>query len=395
MQTATRPPGQPEPWQRVVSWLSRVFQLNPGGLNWPRAVLFLDIALVPLVVFWAIGYEQYLLSALFGLLFCWLIDPGGSYGSRVSRIAGFGLIGAGVTALGFGIGGDAWGWLVLAVSLVTFVAGLAVTFGVHRFVAGMVLNIWFVVALAVEFSLHTHARVTSYTWAQVLAWAGGSALWIAVTFVAWLLGGREDRPQPIAELPGDTAVRRLTRPVIMFAVIRALAMGGAAALAFGLNLSYGYWIAIATMIAMKPDLGQSTLIAAQRLAGAMIGAAVAALLLLIPANLSGLHLFTVEHGFEIVALVFLMHGVATRFWNYACYTAAIAAGVLILVDLPQPSSFDAVGWRVLWTLTGVGIGLIVILLGGLLGRATARPQPQPQPPAPQPARQPAGTSQIR
>ena len=47
-----------------MGWLSTVFELSPEGLNWPRAVLFLDIALVPLVVFWAIGYEQYLLSAL-------------------------------------------------------------------------------------------------------------------------------------------------------------------------------------------------------------------------------------------------------------------------------------------------------------------------------------------
>jgi hypothetical protein len=125
-----------------------VFKLNPAGLNWPRAVLFLDVALVPLVIFWAIGYEQYLLSALFGLLFSWLIDPGGSFAKRAARIAGFGLIGAGLTALGFGIGGDAWGWLVLAASAVTLVAGLMIVLGVHRFVAAMVLNLWFIVALA-------------------------------------------------------------------------------------------------------------------------------------------------------------------------------------------------------------------------------------------------------
>jgi hypothetical protein len=51
-----------------VSWLSKVFELNPARLNWPRGVLFLDVMLVPLVVFWAIGHEEYLLSALFGAL---------------------------------------------------------------------------------------------------------------------------------------------------------------------------------------------------------------------------------------------------------------------------------------------------------------------------------------
>ena len=177
-----------------MSWLSNVFALNPAGLNWPRGVLFLDIALVPLVVFWAIGHQEYLLSALFGLLFAWLADPGGTYGQRASRIAVFALIGAGVTALGFGIGGDAWGWLVLAASAVTLAAGLTATFGAHRFVAALLLNVWFIVALGIAFSFHHHARITSYTWAKVSAWAGGAALWIAVTFVEWLIRGRHDQP---------------------------------------------------------------------------------------------------------------------------------------------------------------------------------------------------------
>ncbi len=376
MASAAAREGRPVHEGKAASWLSKVFELNPAGLSWPRGVLFLDVALVPLVVFWAIGYEQYLLSALFGLLFSWLIDPGGSYAQRASRIAGFGLIGAGLTALGFGIGGDGWGWLVLAIFAVTLLAGLMIMFGVHRFVAAMLLNLWFIIALSVAFSLHPHPHITSYTWAQVAAWAGGSALWIGVTFFEWLIRGRADRPQPMAELPAGTSRRSLTRPVVLFALIRALAVAGAAALAFGLNLSHGYWIPVATMIAMKPDLGSSTLIAAQRLAGAAIGAAAAALLLMIPASETGLRLLVIVHGFEIVAIVLLMHGVATRFWNYAIYCAAIAAGVLILVDLPQPSNFDAVGYRVAWTAAGVGIGVLVMLLAGLLAKRTAKGPPQ-------------------
>jgi len=360
-----------------MSWLSKVFELNPAGLNWPRAVLFLDVALVPLVVFWAIGYQQYLLSALFGLLFAWLADPGGGYGRRASRIAVFALAGAGLTALGFGIGGDAWGWLVLAAFAVTLAAGLAAAFGVRRFVTALLLNLWFIVTLGVAFSFHHHVRITSYTWAQVLAWAGGAALWIAVTFAVWLAGGRRDRPQPVAELPGDTSRRKLTTPLVLFAVIRALVMAGTVALAFGLDLSHGYWLPIAAMVAMKPSLEQATLVAAQRLAGALAGAAAAALLLLIPASEHGLRLFAITLGLEVVALVLFMHGAAVRFWNYAIYTAAIAAGVLILVDLPQPSSYGAEGYRVLWTLCGVAIGVLVMLLAGLLARRTAKAPPQP------------------
>lgn len=377
MASATGREGRPVHRGKVASWLSKVFELNPAALNWPRAVMVLDVALVPLVLFWAIGHEVYLLSALFGLLFAALADPGGGYGHRASHIGAFALIGAGLTALGFGIGADAWGWLVLAAFAVTLLAGLAVAFGVHRFVAAYLLNIWFIITLGLAFSLHQHARITSYTWAQVLAWAGGAALWITVTFAAWLIRGRQDRPQPVAELPGDTSRRKLTAPLIMFALLRAIAIAGAVALAFGLNLSHGYWLPIATIVAMKASLDQTTIAAAQRLAGALIGAAAAALLLLIPASEHGLRLFAVDRGLEVIALVVLVHGAAIRFWNYALYCGAIAAGVLILLDILQPSTYAAEGDRVLWTLCGVGIGVLVMFLAGLLAKRTAKAPPQP------------------
>jgi GMC oxidoreductase len=160
---ASRREGQPVHAAKSTSWLGKVFALNPAGLNWPHAVLFLDIALVPLVIFWAVGHEEYLLSALFGVLFTILADPGGGYGHRASHTAVFGQTGAGVTALGFGIGGDAWGWLVLAAGAVTLAAGLAIAFGVHRFVAAYLLNIWFIIALAVASGFHHAAQNVSYT----------------------------------------------------------------------------------------------------------------------------------------------------------------------------------------------------------------------------------------
>jgi uncharacterized membrane protein YccC len=382
MASASGQAGQPvHGWGKARDWLTEVFELNPAGVNWRRAVAFLDVALVPLVVFWAIGYEQYLLSALFGVLFAGLADPGGGFGSRLSRIAVFSLIGAGLTALGFGIGGDAWGWLVLAAFAVTLMAGLAVVFGVHRFVAALLLNIWFIVALGAAFGFHQfnvghpHTNITSYTWAQVLAWAGGSALWIAVTFIAWLVRGRRDVSRPVAEIPGDTARRPLTGPVVTFAVIRAVVIAGTAALAFGLNLSHGFWMPVAAIVAMKPSLQQTTLVAVQRLAEALAGAGAAVLLLLIPASEHGLRLFAITLGLEVVAIVLFTHGAAIRFASYALYCGAIAAGVLILLDLPQPSNYGTEGYRILWTLCGAGTAVVVLLLAGLLAKRRGKTPP--------------------
>jgi len=128
---------------------------------------------------------------------------------------------------------------------------------------------------------------------------------------------------------------------------------------------------------MKPSLEQTTLVAVQRVAGALIGAAAAVLLLLIPASEHGLKLLAVTIGLYFVGLVFLMHGVAIRFWNYALYCGAIAAGVLVLMDLPRQSNYGAEGDRVLWTLCGVGIAFVVMLLAGLLAKRQAKAPPQP------------------
>jgi hypothetical protein len=266
---------------------------------------------------------------------------------------------------------------------------------VHMVVTASLLNVWFIVALALANGFHHHARITSYTWAQTLAWTGGCALWIAVTFIEWLIRGRQDRPQPIAELPADTSRRELTQPLIMFAVLRALVIAGTIAIAYGANPPHGIWLVVGAVIAMQPSLGQSVLISAQRVAGAAIGAVAAMLVLLIPANETGSHLFAITLGLEVVALVCLMHGLAIRFWNYALYTAAIAAGVLILIDLPQPTSYSAEGYRVLWTLCGVAIGVLVMLLAALLGKRKAKAQPQAGPSAEVPAQRNTTTDQSR
>jgi uncharacterized membrane protein YccC len=178
-------------------------------------------------------------------------------------------------------------------------------------------------------------------------------------------------------LPGDTSRRKLTGPLIMFAVLRAIVIAGTVALAYGLNLSHGDWLVIAAIVAVKPSLEQTTLVGAQRIIGALIGAVAAALLLLIPTSEHGLRLVTVTIVLQMVALVLLVHGVGIRFWNYALYCGAIAAGVLTFEDLTKPSDYAAEGYRILWTLCGVAIGVLVMFLADLLAKRTAKAPPQP------------------
>ena len=341
--------------------LRHVFALNRQGLNLRRGAV-LAVILVPLIVIGVFPEQQkYFLSAIFGVLFVSMCDPGGDYSYRLPRTGAVAAAGALLTALGFAIGPHAWGYVVLAVFVITLLAGLAVKLGSHLFVAAYLLDVWFVITLGLPASYHA-AGIQTGPWPQALAWLAGSAVWIAVSAIIWLARGRTAQPQPVAEIPGDTSPVPLTRPRILFAIIRAVAVSAAVAISFGLAVPDAYWMPVSAIVAMKPSLQQSALIAAQRLAGTIIGAALAAVFLTAVDNKTALQI--------VIVILFALAG-SIRTVNYAWYTAAVAAGVLIAIDLPHPASLTAEGRRILFTFAGVGIALIVMLLASLLQKRAA------------------------
>ena len=356
-----------------MSQIAKVFELNRKGLNLVRGVTVAAATmLLPLIILSALDLEHYWISMSFGALFVWLSDPGGNYAFRVRDMAVVGVLGALLTALGYGIGAGPWGFVVLAAFAVTALAGLAIKFGAHRMVAALLLNAWFLVEIALPGTYHL-GHIHTSGWGQGLAWLIGAALTIAYTCILWLARGRTAQPEPIAEIPGGTAPVPLTRPIILFAVIRAVAVSIAVAIAFGLHLPNADWMPIAALVAMKPSLAQSTLVAMQRLAGAIIGATVAALFLLAVDS---------KPGLEVVIVVLGALAGSIRLVNYAFYCAAVAGAALIAMDLPHPSNLADEGQRVLYTFIGVGIGVLVMLLAGLLQKRTAA-KAAPQAPVPQ------------
>ena len=349
-----------------MTQLAKVFELNRKGLNVRRALGVLVVMVVPLIVCKALDQELYYVSVAFGALFVGLNDPGGEYGYRLPRMTLNAVAGALLTALGVAIGAGAWGVVVLAAFVVTLLAGLMVKYGLHGFSSAYVLNCWFLVAIAMPVGFHlSHGHTNAL--GQALAWLIGAALTIAWTAIVWLARGRTAQAQPVADLiPGSTKPVPLTRPVILFALIRAIAVAIAVAIAFGFHLPDADWMPIACLISMKTSLAQSTLVALQRLAGAIIGAAVAALFLL-----------TVDTKIvlEVVTAILGTLAGSIRAVNYALYCAALAAAVLIAEDLPNPTNLGHEARRVLFTFAGVGIAVIVMLLAGLLQKRTAKAAP--------------------
>jgi hypothetical protein len=360
---------------------AEVFALKWQGFNLRRGAVILVVLGLLIIVGVLPQDRRYFLSAIFGALFLAVVDPGGEYAYRMARLAVFAAAGALLTALGFGIGGGAWGWVVLAVFVITLLGGLAVKYGAHRFVAAYLLNVWFIIVLGlptlIAFGLPGLFRsglIHTEPWKQALAWLVGSAVWIAYTFIMWLARGRVTEPQPVAEIPGDISPRPLTRPIVLFAVIRAVAVSIAVAIAFGLQLPNAYWMPIAAIIAMKPSLQQSTFVAVQRVVGTILGGALAALVLLAVDNRTAL---------EVIIVVLLALAGSIRTVNYAWYTAAVAGAVLIAMDVPHPSNLTDEGRRILFTFAGVGIAVIVMFLAGLLQKRTAAKAAPQAPQSPQ------------
>jgi uncharacterized membrane protein YgaE (UPF0421/DUF939 family) len=108
---------------------------------------------------------------------------------------------------------------------------------------------------------------------------------------------------------------------------------------------------------MKPSLQQGTLAVEQRLVGTILGAVVAALLLLTVHD---------KHALDVVIVV--LGGLAGSIFtvNFALFTAALTALILTALDLPDPTNFATEGKRVLFTFVGVGIAAIVMLLADRL-----------------------------
>ena len=94
-------------------------------------------------------------------------------------MAAIGAIGALVTALGFGIGGGAWGWVVLAAFVITAVSGLAISIDMLALVSAVLLNVWFLISVSAAAAIPS--RIDPQPWNQTLSWLIGSAAAIVPT----------------------------------------------------------------------------------------------------------------------------------------------------------------------------------------------------------------------
>lgn len=193
-------------------------------------------------------------------------------------------------------------------------------------------------------------------WNQTLAWLTGSAVAIALMSLS-LARGRSHHTSHVAEIPTGLPPVKLSKPIVAFSLIRAVAIAGSTAIAFGFSVHSADWMPIATLIALKPTLQQSRLIATQRLVGTTLSAAIAAVFLVALPSVRSLE--------EVIILLMAVGG-SIYAVNYALYTAAIAAAALTAMDISHPTNLDTEGRRILFTFAGIAIALLVTGLATLL-----------------------------
>jgi hypothetical protein len=319
--------------EAASSWIGSLFTFDSKQLNLFEGVINTLIVIAPLLLLGAFGHAELWLSFSFGALYTRLARVAAlreaPTTARVGWSMAFVLVGTLLTALGYILGGAFWPVVVLAVLISTFLSYLLSAYGQRGAVAGVLLNVWFLVALSVTFGLD---KPPADTWPlagpQALAWLAGGLFWLLVAAV-WRMFLK---PPPQADSPtsGPNAPAvHLSRPLVSFAGLAAVAIALATAVAWSFHIPNADWMPVSAVVAMKPRFDASARAAAQRVAGALLGAILAATLL------------TVVHDQSILILlivVLAVFGDTIHDASYAFYCLCISTAVLIAMGLPHPGN---------------------------------------------------------
>ena len=137
----------------------------------------------------------------------------------------------------------------------------------------------------------------------------------------------------------------------------ALRVGGASAvgeaLVLAVHLTKGYWVLITIAVVLRPYAAITLQRTVLRLAGTMLGAALAAAILIADDQSVGLILIVFVLTFLTFSLISLNYGLGVVF---------LTPLVIVLISTGQPGDWGVAGHRVLDTLIGAGLAL----LGGYL-----------------------------
>ena len=163
-------------------------------------------------------------------------------------------------------------------------------------------------------------------------------------------GPRPKRFDPIAEIRNNWSLRSSSfRHALRLGVATAIA----GLIASAIHLVRGYWIPMTVVIVLKPNFGGTLERAVQRIIGTVLGALVAAVLLLVLTN----------PWLLLAALAILAFATfALRNRSYTLFSLALTPMVMLMLDIAHPISVTDSFLRIAHTI----IGSFLALLSGYL-----------------------------
>jgi hypothetical protein len=299
--------------------------------------------------------DDAVLAALMATLFVTAAGGGGSMAERLPGMVQFTVIGAVLGGLAFWSTDSAWA-VAFVLGLATYIGTLAAAEGPAAAQAGLYLTMWPLFALML-------GSADTEPWTVVVAFLVGGAVAIGITAIRLRVSSAEtavdgDEPDELDTVPGSSFGERMARaatsPIGIFAVLRSVAVVAAVVVGFLWISSYPLWVAITVIVVLKPSANQSVSTAVQRTLGTAVGVALAVLVAqVLPQNDAAVAVALLVCGFLMIAF---------NNANYTLFAAFLTAMLVFSQRLVQADAFEA-GWeRLLATVVGALIAIVVMVI---------------------------------
>lgn len=266
--------------------------------------------------------------------------------------------GAILTFIAVSIGGEAVPAAIL-VALVGVVGALHGGRSRKAGVRGLMATLWIILALTLHDS---DVGALEYALAFAIGGAVGAGVAVAKARKGAAEGtGDDDVEAGTTIAPPPTLEALLRGPLGPFAVLRGIGLGIGVFLGFTFFPEHPAWLAISALIVMRPPTRQALVVGLQRSLGTGLGVIIAvALAGVIGENQPALVIL-------FLASAFLM--MAVREVNYALFAMFVTALVVYLQRIMGADAAESGSDRLVETILGVAIALVVLGLTEALSRA--------------------------
>jgi Fusaric acid resistance protein-like len=345
----------------VIERMAVLFRSKPDSKLNPVKGIYTALAIfLPLIILARLGYNEFGVLVMLGALLTSFGDVGRSYHIQARSMGMTAIGGTIMTALGR-IVGEPWWVALLALFLVVFISGMFSVYGQTIAAVGLLLTIPFVISLG----MHGGGPTTALPAAAGYL-LGGVILLLFALLAAFLKHrynvARDTMPsirRARSTLSTLTSQFTFASPRLRYTLLRAIGTVSAVAICWKLGGAYPYWAALTVLVCARQNKRMSQVAALQYGIATIMAALIAQILIMGVQSLLAL-------GLIVVAITFFAFTIKDR--NYTVYIFFLTTLTLLLISIGTAGASFSV-WRIVATLVGIAIVLVIILLNQVLALA--------------------------